>query len=375
MDITQPIALLGGLSPQHFMTRHWQKKPLLVRGAVPAFSPLLTRKELFELAARDEVESRLVSQDGGWALRRGPFARRALPSVTRPGWTLLVQGVDLHDSRAHELLEQFRFLPQARLDDLMISYASDRGGVGPHFDSYDVFLLQAEGRRLWRIGRQRDLALREGLPLKVLARFEPEHEYVLDPGDMLYLPPRYAHDGVAQGECQTYSIGMRSPARGELARELLQRLSDGAAESAGDGVYRDSRQPATKQPGAIPSGLRDFAHDALATVLKEPHALDRALGEYLTEPKPNVWFESGASRGAIRRVRLDRRSRMMYDERHVFINGESYRASGRDAALMRALADRRCLAPTDVAGASEAARALLRSWCDAGWAHMTEAEV
>jgi 50S ribosomal protein L16 3-hydroxylase len=375
MDIRQPLALLGGLSPQQFMARHWQKKPLLVRGAVPALRPLHTRNELFELAARDEVESRLVSQGAGWSLRRGPFARRALPPLSRPGWTLLVQGVDLHDLRAHELLEQFRFVPEARLDDLMISYATDQGGVGPHFDSYDVFLLQAQGRRRWRIGRQRDLGLRGGLPLKVLARFEPEHEYMLDPGDMLYLPPRCAHDGVAQGECQTYSIGMRSPARGELARELLQRLSDVAAVSAGDGVYRDSRQPATAQPGAIPSQLREFARDALATVLHEPQALDRALGEYLTDPKPNVWFEGGASRGAIRRVRLDRRSRMMYDERHVFINGESYRASGRDAALMRALADRRCLAPSEVAGASEAARALLRSWCDAGWAHMSKAEI
>jgi 50S ribosomal protein L16 3-hydroxylase len=375
MDITQPTALLGGLSPQQFMARHWQKKPLLVRGAVPSFSPLLTRNELFQLAALDEVESRLVSQRAGWTLRRGPFARRALPPLMRPGWTLLVQGVDLHDLRANELLEQFRFVPQARLDDLMISYATDQGGVGPHFDSYDVFLLQAQGRRLWRIGRQRDLGLREGLPLKVLARFEPEHEYVLDPGDMLYLPPRYAHDGVAQGESQTYSIGMRSPARGELGRELLQRLSDGAADSAGEAIYRDPRQPATAQPAAIPSQLREFAHDALAAVLKEPGALDRALGEYLTEPKPNVWFAGGASHGAIRRVRLDRRSRMMYDERHVFINGESYRASGRDAALLRALADRRCLDPTEVAGASEAARSLLRSWCDAGWVHMKKAEI
>jgi 50S ribosomal protein L16 3-hydroxylase len=375
MDITQPLVLLGGLSPQQFMARHWQKKPLLVRGAVPALRPLLTRNELFALAARDEVESRLVSQGAGWTLRHGPFARRTLPPLSRPGWTLLVQGVDLHDLRARKLLEQFRFVPEARLDDLMISYAGDQGGVGPHFDSYDVFLLQAQGRRRWRIGRQRDLRLRKRLPLKVLARFEPEHEYVLDPGDMLYLPPRYAHDGVAQGECQTYSIGMRSPARGELARELLQRLSDDAADSVKEGVYRDPQQPATERPGAIPSRLREFARDAVAAVLKDPKALDRAFGEYLTEPKPDVWFEGGASRGAIRRVSLDRRSRMMYDERHVFINGESYRASGRDAALLRALADRRCLAPTEIAGASEAARALLRSWCDAGWAHMTKAEI
>ena len=373
MDITQPLPLLGGLSAQQFMTRHWQKKPLLVRGAVPGLAPLLTRGELFELASRDEVESRLVSQGENWALRRGPFARRALPPLSRPGWTLLVQGVDLHDPRAHQLLQQFRFLPEARLDDLMISYASDQGGVGPHFDSYDVFLLQAHGRRRWRIGRQQDLRLREGLPLKVLAHFEPEQEYLLEPGDMLYLPPRYAHDGIAQGECQTYSIGLRSPARAELARELLQRLSDDADDAGGD-VYRDAQQGATATPGAIPSQLQNFAREAVHAVLKDPPALERALGEYLTEPKANVWFESVTSPGPVRRVRLDRRSRMMYDERHVFINGESYRASGRDAQLMRALADRRCLAPAELAGASEAARSLLRSWCDAGWAHATKAE-
>ena len=196
----QTLPLLGGLSPQQFMSRHWQKKPLLVRGAVPDFQPLLSRSELFALSGREEVESRLVAQTrGGWSFRRGPFQRRALPPLSRPGWTLLVQGVDLHDDRAHELLSRFRFVPQARLDDLMISYASDGGGVGPHFDSYDVFLLQAQGRRRWRIGRQYDLTLRDDLPLKVLANFEPEEECVLEPGDMLYLPPLYAHDGVASG--------------------------------------------------------------------------------------------------------------------------------------------------------------------------------
>jgi 50S ribosomal protein L16 3-hydroxylase len=373
MDLTQPLPLLGGLSAQQFMTRHWQKKPLLVRGAVPGLNPVMTRGELFELASRDEVESRVVSQGKRWALRRGPFARRALPPLSRPGWTLLVQGVDLHNPRAHDLLQQFRFLPEARLDDLMISYASDHGGVGPHFDSYDVFLLQAQGRRRWRIGRQQDLQLREDLPLKVLARFEPEEEYLLEPGDMLYLPPRYAHDGIAEGECQTYSIGLRSPARAELARELLQRLADDA-DAAGDDVYRDAHQRATPTPGAIPSQLQDFARAAVDSVLKDPSALARTLGEYLTEPKANVWFESQGVRGALRRVRLDRRSRMMYDERHVFINGESYRASGRDAQTMRALADRRCLAPAELEAASKAARALLRSWCEAGWAHVTKAE-
>ena len=370
MNTTQPLALLGGLSPQQFMKRHWQKKPLLVRGALPGFEPLLARKELFEMAAREEVESRLVSQAGAkWQFRRGPLDRKALPPLSRPGWTLLVQGVDLHHTPAHELLARFRFVPQARLDDLMISYATDGGGVGPHFDSYDVFLLQAQGRRRWRIGRQKDLSLREGVPLKILANFEPEEEYLLEPGDMLYLPPRYAHDGIAEGECQTYSIGFRSPARGELAQELLQRLADDASELAGEGVYGDPRQEATEAPGAIPPELQRFARDALQAALKDASALDRALGEYLTEPKASVWFEGGAARGQLREAVLDRRTSMMYDARHVFINGESYRAAGRDATLMRRLADQRSLGAADLARASEDALSLLASWREAGWLH------
>ena len=163
---------------------------------------------------------------GGWKLRHGPFARRYLPAMSQREWTLLVQGVDLHNDAVHQLMQQFRFVPEARLDDLMISYATDGGGVGPHFDSYDVFLLQAHGRRRWRIGRQKDLTLKEGIPLKVLAEFEPEEEFVLEPGDMLYLPPRYAHDGIAEGECITYSIGFRAPARAELAGD--ERAGDQA---------------------------------------------------------------------------------------------------------------------------------------------------
>ena len=205
MDVDQPLPLLGGLSPARFMQRHWQKKPLLVRQAVAGIKPLLSRAELFALAADAAVESRLIVRGAdGWQLKRGPLARRALPPLAQRDWTLLVQGVDLHDERAHALLQQFRFVPDARLDDLMISYASDGGGVGPHFDSYDVFLLQTHGRRRWRIGRQKNLSLVEGLPLKILADFQPEQEHVLEPGDMLYLPPRWAHDGVAEGECMTY---------------------------------------------------------------------------------------------------------------------------------------------------------------------------
>lgn len=370
MDAHQPLTLLGGLTPAQFMRRHWHKKPLLVRQAIPGFQAPVPRANLFDLAGQEGVESRLVQQlRGAWKLRQGPFARRALPSLKQPDWTLLVQGVDLHDAGVHALMQQFRFVPEARLDDLMISYASDGGGVGPHFDSYDVFLLQAHGRRRWRIGRQKDLTLKEGIPLKVLAQFEPEEEFVLEPGDMLYLPPRYAHDGIAEGECMTYSIGFRAPARAELANELLVRLTDEAQEGDVPVLYRDPRQEAVEQPAAIPASLQDFAREALAKALAEPLALERALGEYLTEPKPNVWFDPDASGAMIESVVLDRRTRMMYDAHHVFINGESYRAGGRDATLMRRLADQRRLSVRDMARASDDALELISSWCDAGWAH------
>lgn len=371
MKTDQPLALLGGLTPAQFMHRHWHKKPLLVRQAIPDFAPPVLRSELFALAGQEGVESRLIQhQKEGWKLRHGPFARRALPTLQTPRWTLLVQGVDLHDDAVHALLQQFRFVPEARLDDLMISYATDGGGVGPHFDSYDVFLLQAHGRRRWRIGRQKNLSLQEGVPLKILTDFVPEAEYVLEPGDMLYLPPRWAHDGIAEGECMTYSIGFRSPERDEMARELLLRLTDEDDDACTPPViYRDPQQEAVDRPGAIPGALQDFAREALQRALAQPLALERALGEYLTEPKPSVWFEPGAAGGMIERVVLDRRTRMMYDDKHIFINGESYRAAGRDATLMRRLADQRALQPADLSRASDAALELIASWCEAGWAH------
>lgn len=375
MNVTQPLPLLGGLSPEAFMNRYWHKKPLLVRQAIPGFQPLVGRPALFELAAREDVESRLVTLQRTrgrehWRLQRGPFARRALPALKTPLWTLLVQGVDLHNDAVHALMNQFRFVPDARLDDLMISYASEGGGVGPHYDSYDVFLLQAQGRRRWRIGRRYDPTLRDDVPVKILANFVPEEEFVLEPGDMLYLPHRYAHDGVAEGgECMTYSIGFRSPARNELAQELLQRLADEAVEAGDDQRYRDPKQAAIDTPAAIPGALQDFAQQAVQDVLADPQALARVLGEYLTEPKSSVWFESGEAADVRAGVVLDRRTRMMYDAHHIFINGEGYRASGRDATLMRRLADQRRLEARDLARATAVALDLLQSWAEAGWVH------
>ncbi len=376
MNVNLPLALLGDLSPAQFMARHWQKKPLLVRGAVPqlgATGPLVSRGDLFAMAHAEGVESRLVEHGAkGWKMRTGPLAEGDLPPVKRRGWTLLVQGVDLHDEGVHALMQQFRFVPDARLDDLMISYATDSGGVGPHFDSYDVFLLQAQGRRRWRYGRQHDLSLEPDVPLKILANFEPEYDVVLEPGDMLYLPPRYAHDGVAEGECMTYSIGFRAPARAELAAELLHRLVDEEEEGAEALLYKDPKQAAVSSPAAIPPELIAFARDATRRALEEAGAVERALGEHLTEPKPDVWFEPGSGTGRLSAIALDRRTRMMYDTRRVFINGESYLAAGADARLMRRLADDRSLDAATVAKASEEAVELMLSWCEAGWARSVE---
>ncbi len=371
-----PVHLLGGLSPRQFMAEYWQRKPLLVRQAIPGFVPSVSRDELFALAAREDMESRCVMSerpDGqSWSLRRGPFGRRSLPSVRQPGWSLLVQGVDGQHESVADLKQALNFIPAARLDDVMISYATDGGGVGPHFDSYDVFLLQAQGQRRWRIGPQRDLRLREDLPLKILSHFTPEAEWVLEPGDLLYLPPRYAHDGIAIGECMTWSIGFRAPRQDELAQELLARLADRAADELSPTLYQDAGQRPTAQPAKMPANLQTFAHAAVEALLRQPRLLDQCLGEYLTEPKPQVWFDAPVRVPRLGRhqgVKLDRRSQMLYDRTHIYLNGESWRAAGDDARWMRRLADVRELSASELGQTSAAVRDLLSDWLGAGWLH------
>jgi 50S ribosomal protein L16 3-hydroxylase len=361
--------LLGGLSAAEFMRRHWQKKPLLVRGALADPLPGVDRQRLFALAAQDDVESRLVVAEGErWSVRQGPLSRRALPPLARPGWTLLVQGVDLHDEATHALLQRFRFVADARLDDAMLSFASDGGGVGPHVDSYDVFLLQIAGRRRWRIGRVARPRLRADVPLKMLARFEPRHDWLLEPGDMLYLPPGWGHEGTAVGACITCSIGFRSPTAGGLAAETLQRLAEAAQEGKGSGkLYADADQAATARPAQIPRALQRFGDAAIDAALRDRRRRRRALGEVLSEPKPGTWFTRVAAGAIVDGVVLDRRTRMLYDEDHVFINGDSFRAAGSDAKLMRRLADERCLVAAEVRRLGAAARGLLARWAEAGW--------
>ena len=373
MHADRKLTLLGGLSASAFMRRHWQKKPLVVRNALPGALARIDRARLFALAASESVESRLVVRSGErWSLRRGPIPTASMPA-RRNGWTVLVQGVDLHDDDAHRLLRRFRFVADARLDDVMCSWASDGGGVGPHVDSYDVFLLQTTGRRRWRVGRVHDPRLRDDVPLKMLADFAPSDEWLLGPGDMLYLPPGWGHDGVAVGECITASIGFRAPAAAELATALLEHIADDLRDRVAEPAridaprYGDAGTAPVARPARIPAGLAEFADAALDRALADRTLRRRALGEVLSEPKPGTWVERGAARLAKTGLALDRRTRMLYDDRFVFVNGEAIRAGGADATLMRRLADERRLDAKSVAHASAAARALLAEWLRAGW--------
>ncbi len=382
MQKNTPLNLLGGLSPTEFMKRHWQKKPLLIRQAIPGLKPLIDRTSLLEMLESEEVESRQIVRNGEkWTLKKGPMKRKSLPSLKTPNWTVLVQGVDLHNDAVHALLQQFRFVPDARLDDLMISFATDGGGVGPHFDSYDVFLLQAHGQRKWRIGRQKKFELQKGVPLKILKDFKPEAEYLLNPGDMLYLPPGYAHDGVAVGECMTYSIGFKAPRTAQLASELLMGLSevmsDDMSDKAGsslDVIYQDPRQTAAVRDAGIPPALQKFALQAVTKALKDPQILNCLLGEALTEPKPNVWFDPPHPDDLGQwswpcPIHLDRRTKMLFDPKHIFVNGESFRASGRDAKLLQKLANEKTLSAKEASILSSPAAELMQAWWEEGWWH------
>ncbi|MGB3291113.1 MAG: cupin domain-containing protein [Burkholderiaceae bacterium] len=364
MNIDQALDLLGGLTPRQFMRRYWQRKPLLVRQAIPGFKPSLSIADIRQLVRREEVESRLIWRDQhGWNMKNGPFSR--LPAASRPNWTLLAQSVDLHDDATAALMHRFRFISDARLDDAMISIATDGGGVGPHFDSYDVFLLQAHGKRRWRISLQDDLTLEPGLPLKILKHFQPEQEYLLEPGDMLYLPPRAAHDGVAEGDCMTVSIGFRAPTLATLACGMLEAANDQIMANLGDtgGVYalptirgpllsatfKDAGTPATAQPAELPQGLIDASVKAMQKIKFDEALAERFLGQWLTEPPSNAYFEpddesldlADAMPGRGKLV-LDRCTRLMYRDKQLFINGEV--AAMPASTALRQLADMRELA-------------------------------
>ncbi|MGP0172580.1 ribosomal protein uL16 3-hydroxylase [Pseudomonas sp. NCHU5208] len=286
MNPDTPLQLLGGLTAREFLRDYWQKKPLLVRQAVPDFESPISPDELAGLALEEEVESRLVIEHGErpWELQRGPFNEDTFQYLPERDWTLLVQAVDQFVPEVAELLEDFKFLPKWRIDDLMISFAAPGGGVGPHFDNYDVFLLQAHGHRRWQIGQMcdADSPLLPHADLKILARFEPTDEWVLAPGDMLYLPPCLAHCGTAEDDCMTYSVGFRAPS----AAEVLTHFTDFLGQFLPD---EERYSDADIQPSEDPNQIQRDALERLKALLNEHMSDERLLmtwfGQFMTEPK------------------------------------------------------------------------------------------
>jgi 50S ribosomal protein L16 3-hydroxylase len=373
-----PRFLLGNVPLRAFLHDHWQKKPLLVRGAVPGFRGLIDRQGLLAAACRDTVSSRLVLRRGArWEVRCGPFRRSELQALPRRNWTLLVQEVNHFLPAADALMREFAFVPLARLDDVMVSLAPPGGGVGPHVDSYDVFLLQGSGRRRWRVSAQHDRELVPGAPLKILKRFVPEQEWVLEPGDMLYLPPAYAHDGIAVDECTTYSIGFRAPTAQEVGQAFLDHLRDTLALH---GRYADPDLKLQRDPAAIGADMTAQIAALLDGIRWTRRDVARFLGGYLTEPKPHVFFSP--PRPALSRARflahaardgvtLALRSRMLFDRDRVYLNGETYAPPAAAAAVLRKLANAGALPGGTDLGAEVADR--LHEWYRAGYVELQPA--
>jgi 50S ribosomal protein L16 3-hydroxylase len=360
-----------------FLRRHWQKEPLVARGALPEYCAMVTRERLMQLARRDDVESRIVIRSRGrWRVLQGPFAARDFARLPAKGWTLLVHGVDLALVQAARLAREFSFLPSARFDDVMVSYAAPGGGVGPHFDSYDVFLVQGQGTRRWKLSAQSDLDLDPQAPLKILRRFRAEQQIDLGPGDLLYLPPRRAHDGVAIDECITYSVGFRAPHAQELAERFLDFLRD---RTALDGLYEDAGIAPTREPARIPSRLVASSTRTLARLRWSAQDVAEFLGASLTEPKPHVTFSRPRPplapaeferHARTRGLELAPATRMLYRDRSLFINGE-VAACARPALLtLRKLANERALTPPFVMPAE--ARQAFYDWYAAGYIRLRE---
>lgn len=368
-------ALLGGLSPARFLRDVWHKRPLLIRNAVPGFTGLLSPGEMRQLAARDDVESRLVQGSGThWQLDHGPFGKRDFKRLPKTDWTLLVQSLNHLLPAADALLARFNFIPHARLDDLMVSYAVSGGSVGPHFDSYDVFLLQGQGHRRWRISTQTDLTILDDVPLKILRRFEAEDEWVLGPGDMLYLPPHVAHYGVAEDECMTYSIGFRAPTTEEMAHGFLMHLQDTIAL---EGRYADPDLRLQVHPGEIGRAMLGQIEGMIAKIKWSKRDVAEFAGRYLSEPKPNVFFDAPdtpLSRAAFDKytnkhgIALNPKSRLLFAGKRFFINGDAFTPAADETAALRQLADQRHLAPARGKPPVPATlRERLYEWYEAGW--------
>ena len=285
--MTDHSPLLGGLNPARFLADHWQKKPLRVKNALPGFTSPISPDELAGLACEEEVESRIVLERDGpqpWALENGPFDEDRFAHLPETHWTLLVQECNKYLPELVTLLEQFNFIPNWRIDDIMVSYAPEHGSVGPHIDQYDVFLIQGLGHRRWQISTDpvADDNVIPGIDLRIMRDFQPTDEWVLAPGDMLYLPPGVAHYGVALDDCMTFSVGFRTPTVSELLTGFLDEVASGLNDRQ---RYHDPDLPLQTHPGEIAAGARTRVRRIIRDAMADDDAIDQWFGRYITESK------------------------------------------------------------------------------------------
>jgi 50S ribosomal protein L16 3-hydroxylase len=352
--------LLGGLSAAEFLAQYWQKKPLLIRGAWPGFKDPISVDELAGLAMEDGVRARLVQEKGGqkpWQLSHGPFKEKTLRSLPPSHWTLLVSQVELWSEACAKLLDAFTFIPHWRADDLMISFAPPQGSVGPHVDSYDVFLLQGQGHRHWQIQRDPDLRWRPGHDLRLLKSFKSEESWVLNPGDMLYLPPGVAHYGVAADACLTYSIGFRAPAKQDLVADLFQLPEALAGLLQSEDLYTDPDLTLQDNPGELSAAAVAKLKAMVLAPLQHPTLLPRWLAAYVTKPGDLTAAPGGSRRPTA--ARLDKllsghgalwrsdAQRMVYlapigDELFFYAHGEEWVLHPALLPLVQQLCAKRC---------------------------------
>jgi 50S ribosomal protein L16 3-hydroxylase len=386
----------GTLSIEQFVKTYWQKKPLLVRNALANANSFISTQDLLAFSSEDQCESRLITRRRNnkapakallcdvWSLEHGPFA-----SLPRKGfWTVLLQGMDTHHPKINSLLNQFRFVGDALLDDVMISYASDGGGVGPHVDSYDVFLIQLHGRRQWQISSpaQTPGIFQEGSPVKILAEFFPSQQWLLEQGDMLYLPAGWGHDGVAQGACVTASVGYRAPHRKEWLSALIDDLADDVEDILPDDGPRYKSKNATPTPGLLNDDLIAQTSAWAGELLSEQAPLGTRLrekavefsGRYFTEPKSSTVFQSPSKKWSIpafskqiarQGLQLHIASRALYLEKPsmFFINGESFNLNRKQLAPLAKLANNKSLSTTDCEKLDQDLIESLAQWMESGW--------
>lgn len=357
--MTEPLTLLGNRSPEAFLAEYWQKRPLLVRNALPHFSSPISPDELAGLSCEPELESRLVMERDGpapWSVEYGPIAEGRFAELPETHWTLLVQECNRYVPELAELRDQFNFIPHWRVDDVMASYAPAQGSVGPHTDQYDVFLIQAHGTRRWQIST--DAAPSDNflpdIDLCIMREFVPSEEWILEPGDMLYLPPGVAHHGVALEDCITLSVGFRAPSHAELlgsfADAVASRLSPGQR-------FADPDLTVPQHPGEISTEALAQVRHILQQSLSDDAAIEQWFGEFITEPKneptaedidtlsEQQFLHAFAEHGLLQRVEQVRfafiANNSIANRNTLFVNGQSYPLSNDLAFAAPLLCDQR----------------------------------